>query len=90
MKRKQLVGIAIAAIIFVIVGIIGSAFAASLSSTLSSLSSISSVVNSEPYNSVAIIDISGTISSSVTTNALGVVTSTYDQSFILNTIDELE
>lgn len=90
MKRKQLVGIAIAAIIFVIVGMIGAAGAASLNSTLSELSSLGSVVSSEPYNSVAIIDIAGTISSSTTVNALGVTTSTYDQSFILNTIAELE
>ncbi len=91
MKKKQIVGIVIAAAVFLVVGIAGVMTASSLNrSILSLLDTQNSRYNAEPLgDSVAVVDIVGTIGAT-SYDVLGNPTSSYDQDAILELIDDMK
>ncbi|MEG0751426.1 MAG: signal peptide peptidase SppA [Oscillospiraceae bacterium] len=89
MKTKQLVGIIAAAAIFLVVGISGVVSANSLRSNITSISNITEKVDAEPANSIARIDIVGTIADTSGETTLG-TTATYNHQHIMKLIEDMK
>ena len=89
MKKKQVIGIVVAAAVFLLVGVAGVYTAKSLNSTVSSLfGNARAAADTVPENSVAVVKIVGTIGASGS-STLG-TKSSYDQDAILQLIKDMK
>ena len=90
MKKKQLAGILIAAVIFTVVGMVGVALARTANDVTASLFGSADSYSTEPLEAnVGVIQIVGTIGET-TYNLFGVSTSSYDHNAILNQIESMK
>ncbi|MEG0913271.1 MAG: signal peptide peptidase SppA [Oscillospiraceae bacterium] len=89
MKKKQIIGIVIAAAVFVFVGLSGIAAANSLRSNVSSIIGSSAVDTPMPVGkSIAVVNIAGTIDATKY-NALGAPTGTYNHDSVMKLIKDM-
>lgn len=89
MKKKQVIGIVVAAAVFLLMGVAGVYTAKSLNSAVSSLfGSARAAADTVPENSVAVVKIVGTIGASGS-STLG-TKSSYDQDAILQLIKDMK
>lgn len=88
MKTKQVVGIVIAAVVFVATGVAGVSSAISLKNRVSEITSLTSAAHDiEPADSLAVIDIVGSIAAS--SGNVSFATSGYDHNFVLDYIEDM-